>query len=94
MGGQEMGRTKSGLWFAILILISGAIILSPFIANAEYAYRKAITIDHTKVSATLTNFPVLVSILNDNDLKNHVMREKKKQRCQVLTLDTRHLILI
>ncbi|MFI5342339.1 MAG: DUF2341 domain-containing protein, partial [Candidatus Methylomirabilales bacterium] len=27
-----------------------------------WAYRKAITIDHTKVLATLTNFPVLISI--------------------------------
>jgi YD repeat-containing protein len=56
----------------ILILILGAIILSPVIASAEYAYQKPIMIDHTKVSATLTNFPVLVSISNDNDLKNHV----------------------
>jgi hypothetical protein len=29
--------------------------------NAAWLYRKAITIDHTKVSSTLTNFPVLVS---------------------------------
>jgi YD repeat-containing protein len=64
--------SESKLWSFIFILISGAIILSPVIASAEYAYRKAITIDHTKVSATLTNFPVLVSISNDNDLKNHV----------------------
>jgi hypothetical protein len=72
MGGREMVRIKSGLWVAILILISGATVLSPVIANAEYAYRKAITIDHTKVSATLTNFPILISISDDNDLKNHV----------------------
>ena len=37
-----------------------------------YFYRKTLTIDHTKVSSTLTNFPVLVSISNDSDLKNHV----------------------
>jgi len=37
-----------------------------------YFYRKTITIDHTKVPSTLTNFPVLVSISNDSDLKNHV----------------------
>ncbi len=64
--------SKSKLWSFIFVLISGAILLSPVIVNAEYAYRKAITVDHTKVSATLTNFPVLVTISNDNDLKNHV----------------------
>jgi hypothetical protein len=37
-----------------------------------FQYGKPITIDHTKVPSTLTNFPVLVSIANDNDLKNHV----------------------
>jgi YD repeat-containing protein len=60
------------MYFKNFVLISATILLSPFIANAEYNYRKAITIDHTKVSATLANFPLLVSISNDNDLKNHV----------------------
>ncbi|WP_186762854.1 DUF2341 domain-containing protein [Lentzea tibetensis] len=36
--------------------------------NASWQYRKTITIDHTKVSANQTNFPVLVNI-TDADLR-------------------------
>jgi YD repeat-containing protein len=71
MEGRKM-TSKSKLWSFILILISGALLLFPAVVKADYAYKKAITIDHTKISATLTNFPVLVSITNDNDLKSHV----------------------
>lgn len=35
-----------------------------------YSYRKKITIDKTKIPSSQTNFPVLVSLI-DNDLKNH-----------------------
>ena len=38
-------------------------------ANTYWQHRKLITIDNTKVEATLTNFPVLVSI-TDTDLKD------------------------
>jgi hypothetical protein len=38
---------------------------------ALFDYQKPITIDHTKVAATLTNFPVLIDLV-DTDLKNHV----------------------
>jgi len=38
--------------------------------DPAWNYRKKITIDHTKVSGTLTDFPVLISI-TDNDIKNH-----------------------
>lgn len=38
--------------------------------DANWTYRKEITINHTKVSANLTNFPVLVSIV-DSDLEAH-----------------------
>ena len=34
--------------------------------NTNWMYRKKLTIDHTKVAATLTNFPVLVSITDAN----------------------------
>jgi hypothetical protein len=34
--------------------------------NANWMYRKKVTIDHTKVAATLTNFPILVSITDVN----------------------------
>ena len=36
--------------------------------NASWAYRKKITINHTKVSANLTDFPVLVGLASDADL--------------------------
>ena len=35
--------------------------------NADWLYRKQITIDHTKVAADLTNFPVLIHLI-DSDL--------------------------
>jgi hypothetical protein len=38
--------------------------------NANWSYRKKITIDYTKVSANLQNFPILISINNDLDLAN------------------------
>jgi len=38
--------------------------------NADWPYRKKITIDHTKINADLQNFPVLISINNDLDLAN------------------------
>ncbi|NHJ13354.1 MAG: hypothetical protein EAX95_06735 [Candidatus Thorarchaeota archaeon] len=37
-------------------------------------YQKDITIDHTKVSATLTDFPVMIDII-DNDLKTKVQAD-------------------
>lgn len=36
--------------------------------NAGWGYRKRLTIDHTKVTADLTDFPVLVSLTSDSDL--------------------------
>jgi hypothetical protein len=39
--------------------------------NASWAYRKQITIDHTKVSANLTDFPILVNLSSDSDLASH-----------------------
>jgi archaellum component FlaF (FlaF/FlaG flagellin family) len=41
--------------------------------NMSFGFRKSITIDHTKVAAMLTNFPVLVDI-TDSDLKANVMQ--------------------
>ena len=46
----------------------------PAISQAQICqYRKAITIDHTLVPASLTNFPVLINISNDSDLGDHVV---------------------
>ena len=36
-----------------------------------WIYRKKITIDHTKVVANLTNFPLLINLASDSDLANH-----------------------
>ncbi len=36
--------------------------------NASWQYRKKLTIDYTKVGATLSSFPVLVSLASDSDL--------------------------
>jgi hypothetical protein len=38
-----------------------------------YSYRKAFTIDQTKVSADLTNFPVLIKLTDDSDLGIHAL---------------------
>ena len=36
--------------------------------NSNWQYRKKLTIDYNEVGATLTNFPVLVSLSSDTDL--------------------------
>jgi len=36
--------------------------------DAAWKYRKLITIDHTHIPSTLTNFPILVSLATDSDL--------------------------
>ena len=64
--------------FLTIILISGTYIFIPTVKadpadpwwNTNWGYRKEITIDHTKVTADLINFPVLISVDADNDLKN------------------------
>jgi hypothetical protein len=38
--------------------------------DCAWGYRKNITIDHTKVSGTQTNFPVLISLSSDSDLSS------------------------
>ena len=40
-------------------------------SDTTWDYSKKITIDHTKVDATLTNFPILVHITGDTDLGSH-----------------------
>lgn len=43
------------------------ILLDPWY-NASWLYRKTITVDHTKLSGDLTNFPILVSLSTDANL--------------------------
>ena len=50
-----------------------SVIVGPKASN--FGYRKSITIDHTKINADLTNFPVLVDI-TDSDLQNNVLQAK------------------
>jgi len=40
-------------------------------ANLNWQYRKEITINHSKVNATLTDFPALISLNSDADLANN-----------------------
>ncbi len=39
--------------------------------DCNWSYRKKITIDHTKVTADQTNFPVLINLASDADLAAH-----------------------
>ena len=41
--------------------------------NSSWSYRKQITIDYTKVSATQTNFAVLVNLASDTDLQSNAL---------------------
>lgn len=38
--------------------------------NCDWSYRKNITIDKSRVSGTLSDFPVLIHLASDNDLRN------------------------
>ena len=51
----------------------GNWFLNPVTGQCNWAYRKKITIDHTKVSATQTSFPVLISLSADPDLSAHAL---------------------
>jgi len=51
-----------------LLLPSATAQADPAWHNSVWNYRKKLTIDHTKVSDTLTDFPVLISLASDSDL--------------------------
>jgi len=58
-----------------LLLVMVYLSVGPGVARADpgwydaaWAYRKKITIDNTKVAATLTDFPVLISLSTDTEL--------------------------
>jgi len=44
--------------------------VSPAWYSTDWTYRKRITIDHTKVSGSLTDFPVLISLPSDSTLSS------------------------
>jgi len=43
--------------------------------NNSFSYRKLITVNHTQVDATLSDFPILVHTDNDSDLSSHAQIE-------------------
>jgi hypothetical protein len=43
--------------------------------NSNWQYRKQITINYTKVSANLTDFPILISQSNDADIASHARND-------------------
>ena len=58
-----------------LLLVMVYLSVGPGVARADpgwydaaWAYKKKITIDHTKVAVTLTDFPVLISLSTDTEL--------------------------
>lgn len=74
-------KTKQGILEAgtminrlLTLLLTGLLLASTIpIAGADpgWAYRKAITIDHTKVAGDLTDFPILINLASDSDLAAH-----------------------
>lgn len=74
LAARWLARTKL---LAPAAMLAAAFALLPLPARAgwystNWTYRKAITVDHTKVSNTdQTNFPVLVNLASDADLSAH-----------------------
>ena len=75
-------NTMKGLRYSIsrpLLTFLSILFFSPLWAlagwyNSSWTYRKAITIDNTKVDANLTNFPVLIS-MTDPDLRDNAQSD-------------------
>lgn len=67
--------TKKAIIFGIIFLFLGASVI-PLVSsgdvwwNENWSYRKQITIDHTKISSPLQNFPVLINSVS-LDYINH-----------------------
>lgn len=61
-----------------VVLLAVFILMPSFVHagwyNSNWQYRKAITIDYTKVTTNLTGFPVLISI-TDTDLRDHAQSD-------------------
>ena len=74
---RVMKRPRVGVAWAIAGLLLCAVNLhgqTPSWYSTSWAYRKQVTIDHTKVSSTdQTNFPVLVSLTADSKLALHAL---------------------
>ncbi|HVO82827.1 MAG TPA: DUF2341 domain-containing protein, partial [Syntrophobacteria bacterium] len=71
-------RVFSKIFMGGLHALVALVLLLAFVSSAHAAwysanwqYRKKLTIDYTKVGATLSHFPVLVSLTSDSDLAAH-----------------------
>lgn len=58
--------TVPGIASSTFNVVAGLTCTTPAWYNTAWQYRKAITIDHSKVAGTLSNFPVLVNITDAN----------------------------
>ena len=73
-------RRPCALIILSLLLVSflaAAIVIKPVLGtwwNTDWQYRKKITIDYTKVTADLTNFPILISTTS-SDLASHAQND-------------------
>ena len=68
-------KNKYLIFFIVLFVATLLVALLPLPAladpgwyNADWTYRKPITIDHDKVNGTQTNFPALINLSSDADL--------------------------
>src|SRR5262245_59641432 len=62
---------------AIFLLAGGSLFGQNWYNNPSWQFRKAKVVDHRRVLATLTNFPIYLALDNDSDLAGHL-----KSRCQ------------
>jgi len=64
---------KKSIVFVVLA-VSLLFLAVPMASASDWGYKKAIEIDYNKVAATLTNFPVLISI-TDTDLMDDAQND-------------------
>ncbi len=68
------GRARAFAWLRrISLLVLFTLVFTPLVVQAawydnNWQYRKKITIDFTKVTGNLTNFPVLIDLATDAQL--------------------------
>ena len=67
-------KRKPIIVILIAMLLACVLLAAPASADPGWSYYRTITIDYTKVEATLPNFPVLISI-TDTDLRDHAQSD-------------------
>src|SRR5262249_60270513 len=55
-----------------ILLLAGGSLFGQSWYNASWQFRKAKVVDHRRVVATQTNFPVYLAFENDSDLAGHL----------------------